>query len=226
MDSKISFVVSDLHLGSPYFLCENFLAWLDNLPDQAQLILNGDVIDDPKVPLSPEHRAVLERLVAESHQRPMVWVYGNHDAQYVAEEAGKIHFVRHWEIGRRLLVVHGDGFDEIMPKHKIFKTFFRLMHKIFVKLGLPDVHVAQYAKQWKLFYRVLNTHVARKALLMAKQRGFEAVTCGHTHSPMDIERDGVRYLNTGAWTEKPPHYLAIDEEQIDLRKFENGLSRR
>ena len=76
-----SFIVSDLHLGSVYFHHEAFISWLDALPRGVQLVLNGDIIDDPRSPLPEEHRAVLDRLVGESQIRPVIWVSGNHDAE-------------------------------------------------------------------------------------------------------------------------------------------------
>ena len=33
---------------------------------------------------------------------------------------------------------------------------------------------------------------------------------------------GVRYLNTGAWTEKPVCYIDVDDESVTLRRFEEA----
>ena len=222
METQRYFIVSDLHLGSPYFFHANFLHWLDKLPAGDTLILNGDTIDMPGQMLDEDHQGVLKRLVQESYQRPLIWIYGNHDKEFRASETGKIHFVEHWKIDRRLLIVHGDNFDGIMTRYSMLKDSFKVMHRVLVKLGLPDVHVASYAKKWDFLYRVLNTHVADKALKTAKREGYEAVTCGHTHAPMDIEEAGVRYINTGAWTEEPHHYIEVDEVQITLHRFEGA----
>jgi len=220
MGVKTAFIVSDLHLGSEYFYHHRFLSWLDKLPADAQLILNGDTIDDPRRSLGSAHEAVLERLVRESHLRPLVWVYGNHDAGLVLDDPGRICFVEHWEIERRLLVVHGDNFDQIMPRHGLFKKGFKLLHELRTRLGFRQVHVAEYAKKWAFLYRVLNEHVAHNALAAARSQGFQAVTCGHTHATMDIEREGVRYLNTGSWTERPQHYIAVNADEISLCFYE------
>jgi hypothetical protein len=42
------------------------------------------------------------------------------------------------------------------------------------------------------------------AVEFARSRGCNAVTCGHTHLPLVAEVDGVRYINSGTWTEQPP----------------------
>ena len=78
------------------------------------------------------------------------------------------------------------------------------------------MHVAEYAKKWKSLYRVLRKNVALNAVKYAAQNGFEAVTCGHTHYPEDMVVDGIRYINTGAWTELPAHYLHITGDGISL----------
>ena len=48
MEREKYFVVSDLHLGNNYFCHRAFIAWLDQLPLHATLVLNDDVLDSPK----------------------------------------------------------------------------------------------------------------------------------------------------------------------------------
>ena len=47
-------IVSDLHIGSKYCLHQVFERFLDNIPEDYELILNGDIVDDPSAKL--EHR--------------------------------------------------------------------------------------------------------------------------------------------------------------------------
>ena len=222
MGSPEAYIVSDLHLGSEHFHHGEFLSWLDTLPDDASLILNGDTIDDPRKVLNSEHRDVLVRLVSESRRRPLIWVYGNHDMGLKLDEPGDIRFVNYLELDRRMLVVHGDDFDDVMPKHGIFKLMFKLLHKARRGLGFQNVHVAEYAKNWAFLYRVLNERVANNALEAGRSGGFAAVACGHTHAVMERERDGVRYLNTGAWTERPLHFIEVAGSDICLRQHDGS----
>ena len=222
MDPTHTYIVSDLHLGSEHFCQENFLSWLDSLPEGARLVLNGDVLDDPNIPLSADHTRVLDRLRDESHKRSIIWVLGNHDRDVELDDSGNIRFEQRWEIGRRLLAVHGDHLDDVMPRYPIFKHLFKFLHRVLVAVGFPDVHVAEYAKKWNFLYRVLNRHVAGKALQIAQTQDFEVVTCGHTHAATEIERDGRRYLNTGAWTEQPHYYISVNGHSIDLKTYPNG----
>jgi UDP-2,3-diacylglucosamine pyrophosphatase LpxH len=222
MSNKAAFVVSDLHLGSEFFHRQQFLTWLEQLPPGARLVLNGDIIDDPGDPLPPSHQEVLDRLIAVSRERPTVWVYGNHDDNLQLHDTGQLEFADRWTWGQRLLAVHGNNMDDVMPRHVAFKWVFKRMHRLLISVGAPRVHVAQYAKRWRFLYNVLNRHVARNAARIARELGFEAIACGHTHAAMDTMIDGVRYLNTGAWTEAPLHYLAIDSKTIRLEVFRDG----
>ena len=99
-----------------------------------------------------------------------------------------------------------------------------MMHDLRVRLGARPVHVAEYAKKWKAFYRVLRNNVMRNAVNFAAENGFEAVTCGHTHFAEDTVLNGVRYINTGAWTEFPAHYLHVTPAGMVLTRVDQAMS--
>ncbi len=213
-------VVSDLHIGLPYFRRNAFLRFLSELPPDTTLVLNGDSIDDPFQELTTEDRLVVDRLRTESERRRVIWLLGNHDDGLELENPRRIEFARHFEIGKRLLIVHGDDFDEIMPRSRIFIRLFRRLHKMRLGLGASPVHVAETAKRWAPFlYRVLTEEVKKNAVNCALERGFEAITCGHVHYSEDSLVKGVRYLNTGCWTEDPLCYVEVSTDRIELRRI-------
>ena len=211
-------IVSDVHIGSKHSLAPLFLEFVRRLPPEVMLILNGDTMHvrhwRPRVP-EPEALALLR---AESFRRPVVWVYGNHDEGYKLPDPGKIEFRPSYSIGKRLFISHGYDFDNVMPYHRTFIAVFRAIHHLRVWLGAEAVHVAQYAKKWKRLYEVLLKNVLMNAVEYAKEHGYEAVTCGHTHFVEDVTVDGIRYINTGAWTERPVYFLCVDDEHMDLVK--------
>ncbi len=209
-------IVSDLHIGSQYLQSRILKDFLEALPEDHEFILNGDIIDQPYSKMEKSDQRILDRIEQISLGQPVVWVRGNHDNGYTPTGLGKVKVTRSYSIGNRLLITHGDDFDEIMPRSRAFIKAFRLMHNLRVKLGAKPVHVAEYAKKWKSFYRVLRKNVALNAVRCAVENGFEAVTCGHTHYPEDMIVDGIRYVNTGAWTELPAHYLHITTDDIAL----------
>jgi UDP-2,3-diacylglucosamine pyrophosphatase LpxH len=211
-------IVSDLHIGSSYFLRENFMQFLQNIPQEYEFILNGDIIDSPYGKMKPADRRILDCFGEMSLQQKVVWVRGNHDNGYVPDNLGKIQIKQHHAVQKRLFVTHGDFFDEVMPRNQLFIRFFNMMHNLRVKLGARPIHVAQYAKRWKSFYAYLRKNIMLNAVNYAAAHGFEAVTCGHTHFAEEQFVNGIKYLNTGAWTEQPTYYVRVTDNQITLNK--------
>jgi UDP-2,3-diacylglucosamine pyrophosphatase LpxH len=214
-------VVSDLHIGSRYFLNEIFEQFLTSIPQDCELILNGDVIDNVYLKLSPPHQKILNRIEQISLRQSVVWVRGNHDNGYIPEGFGKVEFKNRYVIEQRVLFAHGDYFDGVMPRSQIFMKAFKRMHDLRVKLGAKPVHVAEYAKKWKSFYRFLRQNIMRNAVNYAGEKGYEVVVCGHTHYAEDEVVKGIRYINLGAWTELPVFYLRIVGNEMTLKQIEN-----
>ena len=214
------FVTSDLHLGSRHADGELFLRFLDGLPPEATLVLNGDVVDRRQRGLSAAHRAVIDRLREEALRREVTWVIGNHDERYRLDDPGRIRFETSYRVGQRLFVVHGSDFIRLLPHHKIFILVFRSLHDLRVRLGGDAVHVAYYAKRFPVLYNVFRRRVARNAVSYARQHGYAAICCGHTHYAEDTMMDGVRYLNTGAWTERPVYCLRVTDADMRLERVE------
>lgn len=213
-------IVSDLHVGSRYFLCQDFERFFGDISGEYEIILNGDIIDNPYEKLEPSDQRVLDLIRQVSYDQKVVWVRGNHDNGYVPKKFGKVLFRRFYSFGQKLLIVHGDDFDRIMPRNQGFIKAFQLMHHIRLKLGARPVHVAHYAKKWATLYHVLRKHVMTNAVNCAQENGYEAVTCGHTHYPEDRIINGIRYVNTGSWTELPAFYLLVTAGEMTLTEVE------
>ena len=212
-------IISDLHLGSRYCFIEEFRRFMESLPEGADLVMNGDVVDRWHQNLPDEHLPALEAIRRESLKRRVVWVRGNHDDQYELENPAKVEFADNHVIEKRLFAAHGFDFDNVMPYHETFIKLFRAMHHLRIFLGAEPVHVAYYAKKFTPLYNVLRRHVTMNAVEYGKENGFEVVTCGHTHCVEDVTRGGVRYINTGSWTEKPIACIEAREDAIVLREI-------
>ena len=211
-----TFVISDVHLGSYYCLHASFIRFLEDLPPGATLLLNGDIVDRWHGELVGEHRRALGLLLEQSRQRSVVWVRGNHDEQFSVADPVNVEFTSSYSLGKRLYISHGYDFDNVMPRHCTFIKLFRALHFLRVRLGAEAVHVAHYAKRFQLLYNVLQKHVRDNAIEYAIENGYEAVTCGHTHYPEDSIYEGVRYINTGSWTEKEIVYLHVTDTDMRL----------
>ena len=218
-------IVSDLHIGSPYFLYQGFERFLNNIPKDCEFILNGDVIDDPDQKLQPAHQRILKRIDEVSRRQQVIWVRGNHDNDYIPNGFKHIQFKTRYTLDKRLLISHGYDFDDIMPRSRMFIQSFHFIHDLMIKLGSRPVHVADYAKRFRLLYKVLRDNVMKNAVNCALENGYEAVSCGHTHFPEDRMFNGIRYMNTGAWTEYPAFYLQMTGNEMTLMKTDDSSSR-
>ena len=213
----LAVVVSDLHLGSPHFRADTFVRLLAALPPGVRLVVNGDTLDRPGQPLDAAASAALAALIACARRGDLVWVKGNHDGDYLPPGIVGVVPCSEYALARRLLVMHGHDFDNVMPQHQWFIVLFKFFHRWRVRLGARPVHVSHYAKRWPVLYGFLRRHVRLNALEHARERGFAAVTCGHVHYAEDTpEPTGSRYLNTGAWTEDPCHALVVYEQDLRL----------
>ncbi len=212
-------VVGDLHLGSSHCRYQAFERLLDSLPAPCVLVANGDTIDHPGLELPAAALAILERLGDAARFSP-VFIRGNHDeTDSLLADRGFAVVDRLAIPARQLLICHGDVFHTLRSHHRWFIRTFHLLHRLRVGLGAPPIHVAQYAKHWRRFYRVLRNSVRDNAIQYAAENGFRTIVCGHVHCAEDTTRDGVRYLNSGCWTEAPSHYLDLRDNQIVLREW-------
>jgi UDP-2,3-diacylglucosamine pyrophosphatase LpxH len=218
-------IVSDLHIGSQHFLHQSFESFLQNIPEDCELILNGDVVDDPKQKLRPVHQQILKRIDQVSRRQRVIWVRGNHDNGYVPNGFKHIRFKTRYTLDGRLLISHGYDFDDIMPRSRMFIQSFKFMHDLMIKFGSKPVDVANFAKKFGWLYKVLRENVMKNAVNFALENGYEAVICGHTHYPEDRIFNGIRYMNTGAWTESPAFYLQMTGSEMTLIQIDHSASR-
>lgn len=214
------YIISDLHVGSPYFKRARFLSFLESIPDGATLILNGDTIDNPNQHLSADDQAVVDRISARSDRIAVVWLDGNHDSGYRPRHPSRITFATgHEAPDKRLFISHGAYFDNVMPQHRWFIRLFKLLHNLRLRIGASPMHVAEYAKRWAPLFRYLHNRVMRNAIRHAKENGYRAVACGHVHQPEHLIKDGIEYVNTGAWTELPTCYALLENNILRLMKW-------
>ena len=139
---------------------------------------------------------------------------GNHDRNFRVEGVHAIRFTDSYEIGKRLYIVHGDRFDHLMPTLRFVLLPLKVVYECCTRVVGSQTHVTDFAKRFPSIYRVLNGHVMQNARTYASSEGFGAITCGHTHHPEDREEGGVRYFNTGCWTEDAAHVLVARADGV------------
>ena len=213
-------VTSDVHLGSPYCRCDEFIRFVEGLRGGDTLVLNGDTVNSHEASRYPaRHREALELIREVSRQRKVVWIRGNHDERYVMDAPpGGMEFTSSYSVGKDLFIGHGHDFDNVMPHNRAFIVLFRSFHWLRIRLGAESIHVALYAKRFPFLYRVLLRHVSLNAVEHARENGYRAAVCGHTDYVEDRDVGGIRYLNTGAWTERSVHCLRVDGGSVELEQ--------
>ena len=204
-------VISDLHLGSDVCqarLLEEFLEWA--VDHTRELVINGDIFDDLNFKrLTKRHFACLKVIRRNSDRDDfrLVWVRGNHDgpadivSHIVGVEILDEYVYRNGQI--QLLILHGDQFDT-------FITHYRWLTAIgcglfyYIQKWMPhraSRWVRRISKRWQR-----NSQLDRATGGRVRPEPGLPVRDLRPHPPAaDVaEVDGVRYLNSGTWTEHPP----------------------
>lgn len=212
-----SIFLSDVHLGSPRAQAELLLDFLAH--HQAEfLFLVGDIADEAderSLAAWPEaHRAVLEALRHMASEGTRVrYMTGNHDPRFVElwgaavalEVAGELEHTT--ADGRRLWIVHGDGFDEVVHRRRWLSRIgdalarglehgcLALERLFFARRGRLGRALRERCKGWLGYTRRFE----RSAVFAARARAMDGIICGHVHSAASRTIDGLYYGNGGDW---------------------------
>lgn len=215
--------LSDIHLGSRDCRAEYLLDFLDHIQFD-RLYLVGDIVDMWALRrrfLWPRaHNLLLQRLLSLSRNgTQVIYLPGNHDEPLQAYDGmafGDVEIHReyiHTTVdGRKLLVLHGDQFDEevcLGPLHswigdKAYQLLLmsnRWVNRLRSAVGRPYWSLAGYLKRR---VRGANDAIDRYrelGLASARSHGLDGIVCGHIHHPEIREQDSALYCNTGDWVE-------------------------
>ena len=221
-------ILSDLHLGSETARAEEALETLQSMSFR-RLILLGDIFADLNFRrLKKEHWRFLSYIRKLSNPKrgvEVVWVEGNHDlglTDVMSHLVGVPVYQEYvWEqAGRRHLAVHGHQFDSFVLRDRLCLCGLGgYLFLLLQKLDSRRQRLARLLDQLETRWLRLSAKVAKGALLRAQAVGAERVFCGHTHQPAQVERDGVSYFNTGAWTNDCPTFITIADEEVTIHEY-------
>jgi UDP-2,3-diacylglucosamine pyrophosphatase LpxH len=215
--------ISDVHLGTAGCNAALLLDFLKQHECET-LYLVGDIVDGWQLRKGwywPQAHNDVVRAVLKmaKHGTRVIYVPGNHDEHfrdYVGLEFGGIELVPEdvhtTADGRRLLVIHGDQFDNVVLYHKWLAFLGDWAYTLLLKsngtvnwarrrLGLPYWSLAAHMKK-----RVKNAvqFISRFEEIVAHAAAtaeVDGVVCGHIHSAEIREIGGVTYYNDGDWVE-------------------------
>ena len=216
-------IVGDLHVGSRHFARDRFLRFLEQLPAEATLVLNGDTVHHPDdfPPLRDSDMEVLHAIRDQAQKRRVVWIIGNHDRFFRMADSGKIEFRSFLvEETNNLYVSHG---WEFLPFYRLTRLVALMLHPMNLAFRGEGPLSPRLAKKVPALFRMLNHGTMRNAVEFAAKNGYGAVACGHTHAAARITMNGITYLNHGTWTEWPAFYLLVNGNEMSLRQVDEAM---
>lgn len=215
--------ISDLHLGTRDCKAEFLLDFLHR-NDSDTLYLAGDVIDAWALKSSwrwPQtHNDVVQTILGKARSGTrVVYVPGNHDEflrDYLPMTVGGVQLQREafheTADGRRLWIVHGDDFDNVVVNAKwlaqlgsaaydVALWLNRLFNYFRRRMGYPYWSLSAYLKgKVKDAVSVMSKYETILAE-EARRRRVDGVVCGHIHRAEIRKMDEIDYMNSGDWVE-------------------------
>jgi UDP-2,3-diacylglucosamine pyrophosphatase LpxH len=217
--------LSDIHLGFKRARARELAEFLRHV-DAECIVLAGDIVDHLSLARrffwNDEHTQVVRVLLAKRRAGArLIYIPGNHDANLsiVAEMlSGQVEVHREWvhrtARGERLLVVHGDQFDDEVAKSCApwLAWLGNALYDVTVACNdrLNDVGRVMGRPYWPLAER-LKLAISRSARYIerfeeaairhAAAHGYDGILCGHIHRA-NLRRAGpTLYCNSGDWVE-------------------------
>lgn len=232
-------VISDLHIGNPYFarkqILRNFLEEAGNAG--YSVCINGDGLDVAQTSFRQLARDIPDVFMQFKHLRKqgmnVYYIIGNHDI--ILE-----HVLQDWDFlvltpflnlssgDQRIRIEHGHLYDPAFAGNpSLYMAMTRLAGYVI------DAWPATY-DLWTRWERVRYQALPGERRLTGEpmqvaeaastilRRGFDAVIFGHTHHPGVVEmKNGGRYFNTGSWLISPT-FVRIDQGRISLEEWRQG----
>ncbi|UAA37635.1 UDP-2,3-diacylglucosamine diphosphatase [Paraneptunicella aestuarii] len=230
--------ISDIHLGYRDCKAEYLLDFLHHTKIET-LYLVGDIVDMwamSKQFLWPKsHNELFHYLIGLPEKgTKVIYLPGNHDEpaqKYDGMMFGEVAIHRQCihttAAGKRLLLLHGDQFDQEVcfgPIHTwigdkgydLLLFLNRWYNKARAWIGFPYWSLAGYIKSRisganKAIERYRNACIDK-----AKSMGLDGVVCGHIHHPETIEQEGITYYNDGDWIENCSALTEDSKGNIEL----------
>lgn len=236
--------ISDTHLGTPGARAKDLLHFLKYTRSDT-LYLVGDIVDGWQLKKRfywpQEHNDVIQKLLRKArHGTRVIYIPGNHDEaarHYLGFNFGDIAIkqddIHNTADGRKLWVVHGDLFDNVIQHarwlaylgdraYTLLLVLNRLLNKIRNSLNMPYWSLSQYLKH-RVKSAVSFISAFETAMLKeTRRRGCDGVVCGHIHKPEMREIDGILYANDGDWVESLSALVEHHDGRLELLDWQHA----
>jgi UDP-2,3-diacylglucosamine pyrophosphatase LpxH len=225
-------IVSDIHLGSPNSQAPLLSRLLQ--ADFDRLILNGDTVNGLNFKkFQPKHWRIVSQLREIARKRELILIRGNHDGHAAVEgHFGPfdvlatllgVELLEEYRIeagDRKYLVLHGDRFDPTLNWPLLTDAAdwcYQTTQKV-------NRRVAKWLKRRVKTLGGVVELVKRNAVEYARARGFQGVITGHSHFSDDELIEGMHFLNTGCWVDRPCTYVVAGADGVQLHSCDESTA--
>ncbi len=219
-----SVFLSDIHLGTRGCQADSLISFLREYESE-HLFLLGDIVDfwamKRGIHWTAAQNTVVQKVLRRArHGERVTLIPGNHDEalrEYVGASFGDIRVaaehIHETADGRRLLLLHGDEFDQVTRHHRWLAVLGDIGYDLLVRANAwlswarRSLRISGY---WSLagyakrrVKRAVNFifDFEDAVIRTVRERGLDGVVCGHIHSACLRETAGVLYINCGDWVD-------------------------
>lgn len=239
--------LSDIHLGTRGCQAERLLSFLRH-HEAENIYLVGDIIDfwamRRSVCWTPAQNTVVQKVLKRArHGVKVLFVPGNHDEalrEYDGTAFGDIRIVNeHIHVtadGRRLLLTHGDAFDQVTRYHKWVAILGDMTYNFLVRANgwlswiRRTLKISGYWSLAGYAKRTVKSAVSfiydfeESVVKHVKDRGLDGVICGHIHAATIRDIDGVTYMNCGDWVDSCTALVEHLDGRIELIEWKEEVA--
>jgi len=234
-----SIFLSDIHLGTRGCQADSLIAFLREY-EADHLFLLGDIVDfwamNRGIHWTAAQNTVVQKVLRRArHGEQVMLIPGNHDEalrEFVGASFGDIRVaaehIHETADGRRLLLLHGDEFDQVTRHHRWLALLGDMGYNLLVGLNawLSWVRrmlrisgywsLAGYAK--RRVKRAVNFIFDFEDALIhtVRERGLDGIVCGHIHSAAMRTVDDVLYMNCGDWVDSCTAIVEHPDGRLEL----------
>ncbi len=234
-----SIFLSDIHLGTRGCQADSLLTFLREY-EAEHLFLLGDIIDfwamNRAIHWTPAQNTVVQKVLRRArHGEKVVLVPGNHDEalrEFVGTSFGDIEvaaeYVHETADGKRLLLIHGDEFDQVTRHHRWVAVLGDIAYNTLVRINAwiswvrRTLRISGYWSLAGFAKRKVKSAVSfifdfeDAVIHTVRERGLDGIVCGHIHSATIRTVDDISYINCGDWVDSCTAIVEHPDGHLEL----------
>jgi UDP-2,3-diacylglucosamine pyrophosphatase LpxH len=241
-----SIFLSDIHLGTRGCQADSLVAFLREY-EADHLFLLGDIVDfwamSRSIHWTAAQNTVVQKILRRArHGEQVTLIPGNHDEalrEHIGASFGDIRIsgehIHETADGKRLLLLHGDDFDQVTRHHRWLAVLGDIGYNLLVRINAllswwrRTLRISGYWSLAGYAKRRVKSAVSfifdfeDAVIRTVRERGLDGVVCGHIHSATIREIDGVTYINCGDWVDSCTAIVEHLDGRLELIEWRNAM---